>query len=267
MSRNGIYWLTSYIKSGNTWVRCLIASVLSGGVLPDLNGLAKIVPSAASCRLLEKQLDLPLSDLTAAEISQLRGDAYRQRASGILKVHDAYSPELFPPDVTAGTVLIVRDPRDVAPSMAHHLGISVEDSVTSMGDPDFAIPANLTLAEQRLGSWSAHTQAWLEIARPLLVLRYEDLLADPIGASSQLCDFLSLEASAETIARAVESCRFESLQAAEAERGFTEKSQFQDRFFRSGRAGAWHESLSPEQAGRMVRHHGEMMCRVGYEIF
>ncbi|AVS77152.1 aryl sulfotransferase, partial [Paracidovorax avenae] len=43
MTRRGIYWIASYPKSGNTWVRCLIASLLSGGAPVRLGRLAGAV--------------------------------------------------------------------------------------------------------------------------------------------------------------------------------------------------------------------------------
>lgn len=271
MRRRGIYWLASYPKSGNTWVRCLISSVLSGGATPDLNRLGDVVPSAASRVLLEETLDIPTSDLIASELAALRADAYRQWASGahnVLKVHDAYDPELFPADITAGTVLIVRDPRDIVPSLAHHLHFTLDVAIARLASADFVFASGHPLTEQRLGSWSEHTRSWLERgAGPLLLLRYEDLLADPIGRTAQLCRFLGLNAGAAVISRAVHSCCFPSLQAAEAASGFREKSKHQDRFFRRGTAGSWRDSLDSEQAARVLRDHRVMMDRTGYQTF
>jgi hypothetical protein len=268
VKRKGIYWLASYPKSGNTWVRCLISSIRAGGAVPDLKRLGDAIPSAANCALLEKILDIPTSDLTAAELAGLRVDAYRQRAfdgDSILKVHDAYDPELFPADVSAGTVLIVRDPRDVAPSLAHHMNIDLDLAIRKLASADFVLTSRLTLAAQRLGSWSAHTRSWLEQkAGPLLVLRYEDLLADPIRRTTDLCRFLGLNAGTGVVSRAVNACRFESLQAAEESGGFPEKCPYQDRFFRRGCAGGWRDSLTCEQAARILRDHRVMLERIGY---
>lgn len=274
MTGGGIFWIASYPKSGNTWVRCIIASLLNGGRTADLASLSRVCPNAASRWWIEEMLSLPTEDLTPAELTRLRVSAYRAMAAQVtsprcLKVHDRYDPALFPPDATKGIVYIVRDPRDVAPSWADHMDVSLDTAIQRMGLADFAVSRNAMAltpqAAQIMGSWSGHVESWLGGApKPLLLLRYEDMLADPHHAIARLAAFLGVPDDPATVAGAAEANRFEALQAAEAENGFAERLPNQERFFRQGRAGAWQRALSAQQAARLLADHGATMARLGY---
>lgn len=125
MTRRGIFWIASYPKSGNTWVRCLIASLQSGGAPVRLGGLGDTVPNSAARAWIEACIDVGSGDMLASELNAMRAQSHREEGARrlcILKVHDRYDPGLFPAEVTLGTIHIVRDPRDVAPSWADHMG-------------------------------------------------------------------------------------------------------------------------------------------------
>lgn len=272
MSRHGIVWLASYPKSGNTWVRCLIASLQTGAAQVDLGGLARRLPNAAPRAWLERFVDVDNGDLLPAELKLLRAAAHRECAAqgiSLLKVHDCYDPVLFPADVTLGTVYIVRDPRDVAPSWADHMGVDQDTAIRRMGDPELTMSKALHVyrpqAPQQYGSWSGHVSSWLQHAPgPRLVLRYESLKAQPLHEATRLALFLGLPDNPSYIARAVEACRFEALRDAEERDGFGERAASQEWFFRQGLAGAWRATLSPPQVARLVADHGEMMEWLGY---
>ncbi len=272
MMRRGIFWIASYPKSGNTWVRCLIASLQSGGAPVRLAGLGEAAPNSAARAWLEACIEVDSADMLASELNAMRAQAHREeggRRLRFLKVHDRYDPQLFPADVTLGTVHIVRDPRDVAPSWADHMGVDVDTAIARMGDDALVMSRSVysfrPQAPQRFGSWSGHARSWLDDAPgPRLLLRYEALLADPLGEAARLARFLGLPAEADCVARAVDACDFEALRGIEEREGFAERQKGQQRFFRQGRSGAWRGVLQPEQAGRIVADHRAMMSRLGY---
>ncbi len=96
--------------------------------------------------------------LTHDEIDCLRPRVYEELARGaeddeydrpeetppvrFVKVHDAYTITLKGEPVLAGrrgadgAILIVRDPRDMAPSLANHNCISTDDAIAFMNDPE-----------------------------------------------------------------------------------------------------------------------------------
>jgi hypothetical protein len=118
---------------------------------------------------------------------------------------------------------------------------------------------------EALSTWSIHVKSWTQRSHgKLLVVRYEDLLADPYGEFGKIARKLGITTEEARIRRAVEHASFKTLQQMERETGFIERSDFSEKFFRSGRSGAWKDALTPEQAKRIERDHCEQMVRFGY---
>lgn len=271
--RPGIFWIASYPKSGNTWIRCLIASLLAGGAAPDLNHLGDVVPYPVARAWIELVLDQETSELSRQEMLAVRGDFHHDLAAKgcrHAKVHDRYDPLLFPDQASAGIVLVVRDPRDVAPSLAAQMALGLDQSIARMGEPGAILDrmgrGHNYLVEQHLGDWSGHVLSWQEqTALPLLLLRYEDLLREPVAQTARLAEFLGLPADGATLERAVGACLFDRLRQAEAAGGFAEGGQHAARFFRQGQSGGWRRVLSLAQIERLEADHGAVMARLGYD--
>ncbi len=276
MRREGVFWLASYPKSGNTWVRIALTCLRNGGQMPDLTRAMDLCPNSAVLNWMETVLDVPLGDLAPEEQATMRAEACRlygqtATAPAFLKVHDAYDPAQFAAAWSLGTILIVRDPRDVAPSWADHMGIDLDGAIERMACPDFTLspsgPKQLPQIRQRLGSWSGNVLSWLDGAPgPKLLLRYEDMLADPAAAFVALARFTGLDASPDLVQKTVTATSFQSLQAVEASTGFGERMAAQKAFFRQGQAGAWRKNLGAEQAERLWNAHRDVMLRLGYGV-
>jgi hypothetical protein len=100
--------------------------------------------------------------------------------------------------------------------------------------------------------------------RPILVLRYEDMLAAPERSFARLASFLHLKPDAGQLARAIRKSSFEELARQEELNGFSERPKTAEKFFRTGTAGQWREALSPNQVSAILAAHGSMMTRFGY---
>lgn len=196
-------WLVSYPKSGNTWMRMMLQSLRNGGAPVDINEL--IDSHILNREEFEHHFAVESSDLTAAEIDALRPELHRAIARTskdpliLRKVHDrcwrtASGECVFPPEVSRGAVYIVRDPRDVAVSFAHFFALDLEAAVDSMEDSNKSFTSSssrlILHLPQPVGSWSEHVASWLDdAAMPLLLIRYEDMLADSALESKRLPGF------------------------------------------------------------------------------
>lgn len=273
----GFFWIASYPKSGNTWMRLLLASLVQGGAPLDFTKAIGFAGIAAAVSEMDLFLDVESSDLTPAEQAELRHDlmltiAAETKEPQFRKVHDrwGHTPAghpLFPPQVTRGTIYLVRDPRDVAVSWAHHGGWTLDEAIAFMGRPGATVSTAgkwREQFEQCLDSWSDHVASWLAADPAPLVVRYEQLSADPRAVLAEVAAHCGIGVTEAALAGAVAATRFDRLRREEQAHGF-ELGQKQGRaFFRRGVAGGWRDTLSGAQADRVVRDHGAMMKRLGY---
>lgn len=275
-----IFWLASYPKSGNTWLRILLANLRAGGEA-DINALAQYGMSGAFSRVVfDQYCGFKSSNLPVAVYERLRPQIFRVLAGQVpiplvLKVHDAWrltakGEPLFPPDITAGAIYIVRNVLDIVPSAADHWNIDCAESARRLCDGSFALmgdPAVLAPGlRQVMGSWSDHVASWVDRSGlRLLVVRYEDLLADTAAVLANVVAFLGWSVDEPAIRRAVEMSSFTRLQQRERDGGFRERPvQARSLFFRQGLSGAWREELTPDLVRLLIDTHGATMRCFGY---
>jgi hypothetical protein len=274
-----ISWLASYPKSGNTWLRIFLASLVSGRAA-DINALPYLGRIAGARVGFDDALGIASADLSLEQQANLRPRVYEIWAADAdrplyCKTHDAchLTPSgepLFPASVTRGAIYIVRDPRAVAVSFADFKAEPIDAAIARMDNPDELMGGSLgrlhRQTRQRLLRWSEHVESWLSAPFPVHLLRYEDMHADPHAAFAAAASFLGLPHGREEIAAAIEASSFSRLQAREREGGFVEKPRRMTAFFREGRTDGWRRDLTLEQAARIVAAHGPVMRRLGYDV-
>ena len=274
-----IDWLASYPKSGNTWLRLLLADYFAEADVPhDINAPGVTRGVARSRALFDTFMGVASGDLTNAEALMLQPHVYeliaRRNAAPVwLKVHDRQQRIgdgwLFPPAASGVVVYIVRNPLDVAVSNAFHDGHGdMARAVEKLCDPAcFIGRSGGRQMSQAIGDWSAHVRSWVDQSDiPVMVVRYEDMLADTAAALARVIAFARPEVSIdpERVNRAVRHTRMETLQAAERANGFREAPRRAIPFFRSGTAGDWRNHLSVAQVLQIREHHLAVMSRFGY---
>jgi len=276
----GPVWLASYPKSGNTWLRLLLSNLLCGQSDPeDINELSLAAHSVVNRHVIEDATLIDSFLLTREECDRMRPalmeEAWREAADQdlFIKLHDAYcrfsdGRPLLGRGARAA-LYILRDPRDVAVSLAFHTGKPIATVVRQILSANTRMGGTTPHHEQisqRLLDWSGHVRSWIaQRDVPVHVLRYEDLRADPKGRFGEAVAFLGLQATDGELARAVAQADFGRLQRQEAEKGFRERRpESTAPFFRSGRVGEWRDVLTREQATAIEAAHGAVMAEFGY---
>lgn len=278
-SEGKIIWLASYPKSGNTWLRSLLTAYLLPDEPLDLQALIG-GPIQLQRQVLDDHAAISSAEMGFDELLPYRSALHKSLTGAgegtfFVKTHDAYARSsdgvrLLPPTASAGAIYLVRDPLDIVPSLAHHEGRDLDWTVARMADPQATLnqwPDRTSPSlPERMGCWSGHVASWLEQTDiPVLLLRYEDLHADPVAALTRVSGFSGLPIDTADIAHAVESCSLHRLQTLEHKSGFREAPSAERRFFRSGMVGAGQQQLSTDQRNRMIAIHKQQMERLGYD--
>lgn len=271
-----LYWLASYPKSGNTWVRMLIQAYHYGSV--DINRPA-FVRGDNDLIAYQAVSPFPLNIISNAQTVMMRPAALMQSTARnqydrcILKTHhaavDVFGIPLIPEWITQAAVYLVRDPRDVAISLAKHVGQTIDGAIDLMNAPN----AQMGYEESEgvplghiLLRWSQHVDSWCRHPCKPTVVLYEHLLANPKKHLRRILETYNYDIDEQRLANAVELCRIDHLRRQESKRGFVEASSKADRFFGNGTNGGWQDVLADEQVERIESAHGTVMSHVGYPV-
>jgi hypothetical protein len=238
-------FLTSYPRSGNTWMRFLVGNLLHQEKPVTFLNMEGLVPD------MYKH-----SDRTLRHLSRPR----------ILKSHECFDPRY------RRIIYIVRDPRDVVVSNYHwemkkrsmRDAHPIENFVDEWMEPVYWV---------RVGSWGDHVTSWLSTRQGhdgFLLLRYEDLLADPTRELAKVARILGLEPVPERLARAVELSSADRMRKLEKEQGGmwveTRNTRQDKQFVRQASSGGWRTTLPAECVSRIETEWGPLMKSLGYAL-
>jgi hypothetical protein len=233
-------FLVSYPKSGNTWMRFLLARLIAEDV--GFESIERQVPD------IYRHKETWLSKLASPRI---------------LKSHEYFDPRY--PKV----IYVVRDPRDVVLSYYHHQQkFRQEHGASDISD---FVAAFLSGKLDRFGTWVQNVGSWLGACSEnsdFLLLRYEDLKSDTLAQLTRAASHFGIEASPETIAESVRYCEFERMRQMEQRHGQQWKVLKETRqdlaFVRSGKVGAWRSILTETDARRIELSCDSIMRELGY---
>ena len=272
-----IVWLASYPKSGNTWLRVFLANYIINADIPvPINDVHKVgigdSNSKAYQMVMKTQFD-PTNPQLCAKVrpAVLQGIVNNKADVNLVKTHNengnAFGVKLIPPALTRSAIYIMRNPLDMILSYANHYDMTIDAAIEGISRKSNTLQGGGETAFQFLGAWSNHVIGWTKARKfPVLTLRYEDMLDDSLNAFSKVIEHIGLPMDQERLEKSVKFSEFKELQIQENKIGFVEKSDTQERFFRSGTSGQWKNELTQDQVDQILRDHGRVMKKHGYEI-
>jgi len=270
-----IFWLSSYLKSGNTWFRIFLANLLNlSDQALDLNKIDNIIHDKITTSRLwvDRICGFNTALLTENELDSIKPRIYewygvQQRKVSYHKTHQAYisynNKPLIPSKGCLGAIHFVRNPLDIAVSLANHYLFSIDNAIDMMGNKTHIL--RHFFVHQPLLSWSMHVKSWCEAKEMnCLVLRYEDMKQNPIKTFTLATQFLKLDVTPEMIKKAISHAEFNKLKEFETQNEFLEKPPRLKHFFRKGIVGDWKNILTEDQIQRIINDHSEIMRKFDY---
>lgn len=284
-----IIWLASYPKSGNTWLRFFVISLLlkenNEVNLKHLEGI-KQFPTNFHFR------DFNLSKPDLGNLNKIC--KYWIAAQKIInadnkirffKTHNALCKldnNIFTNEEnTLGTIHIVRDPRNVLSSVNNHFHHkSLEESKEFILDERKGIfnkskikQNNVFTLPQVIGSWKSHYNSWKLMKKNYLQVKYEDLIEKPElefkRIASYLEPLLKVRFTNENIAKAIELSSFDRLKKIEEQEGFFEsvlnlETGKKETFFNLGPKNNWRKILDESISSKIYQEFKAEMLELNY---
>ncbi|MEQ9242681.1 sulfotransferase domain-containing protein [Roseovarius indicus] len=273
--QKNIVWLASYPKSGNTWVRIFLANYFANEDKPlSINDAGRFGFGDSAASMYRQVAGGPIDPNNKRQILALRPHLLKAIASNgasvnFIKTHNVdsqvFGVDLIPPQPTRTAIYIVRNPLDVTLSFARHFAMSHDAAVETMGRSNYVTESNAKQVTEYRASWSDHVTSWTQEKRfPVVLLRYEDMLQDPVKAFEGMLTRAALPVDRARIEKAVRFSSFEEVSKQEKEGGFKETSEVADQFFTFGTSGQWQTELAPELVEKVRKQHRKMMKKHGY---
>lgn len=223
-------WLISYPRSGNTFFR---------NVLFEVYGIKS----------------------STFHVNQGRELDEKWEKFSVIKSHEL--PETIPEEMLSRPIVyIVRDGRDSIVSSAHHT-IDLGKSEKTFDE----VIEEVILARDGsyFGGWSKNVNDWVN--RASVIIRFEDLIADPIGACEKLRPYLDMpKPDIEKLPT------FKDLRSGLPKYGAGGNKKATEELkrkrvqiaFRRGKVGGWRDDMTDRSLSLFWNHHGETMHRLGY---
>jgi len=237
-------FLVSYPKSGNTWVRFLLANLLHPDETVGFANINRLLPApgVSSKRFLRKL-----------------------RRPRILKSHEPFDVR-FPK-----VIYLVRDPRDVVVS-EYHFNLKKRYIEPTVSLEEF-VKSFIVGKTAGYGSWWEHAASWIAARHgnpAFLLVRYEDLLADSVGETAKIAKFLGIQATQERLLAAVDRSsadRMRKLEKQQAEQWTgTKNTRKEIPFVRAAKSGGWKEALPRRLAEEIEIAWAPLLKFLSYEL-
>lgn len=259
-----IVWLASYPKSGNTWVRIFISTLLysSEKTKVDINKQhLKQFPNRSNFKNLTNNFlnldELSKNYISAQDIINLeKGIKFYKTHSANWKNFDKnYYFTNY--ENSLGVIHIVRDPRNVITSILDYYNKeNYQEALNFLIDRGKVVGGTKheSGVPTILLSWADHYNSWKVFKKNYLLVKYENLLTDPVNEFLKITDFLGsivkFKFEEKEILELIENCKFEKFSNQEDNYGFIDNSStnksLRKKFFKLGPNNNWEKLLDSQ---------------------
>ena len=182
---------------------------------------------------------------------------------------------------TIGAIYIVRDPRNLITSLAHHYQIDHKEAFNFMRNTKKALiekSKNKFVGFVPILSWDLHLESWINCKKfPVLTVRYEDLLTSAFDTFKKVITFInklspiSNKLDEIKISQSINSCSFDKLEKLEKDNGFHEAMENKNnkkkiKFFNLGKNNNYKKLLEPRLTEEISDLYKSQIEKFNYDI-
>ena len=283
-----IFWIASYPKSGNTWLRILLASYYytKDGIFD--NNVLKYIEQFPQKKFFDKfNYDSKIIIDTAKFWIKAQEIINQDKKIRFFKTHNFFGAvnnhNFTNRENSIGGVYVVRDPRNVITSLKNFYEMNDEKAFKFMTSKNQYIYDFHKFEEngfsdfQLISSWDANFESWkVQKKIPIKIIKYEDLLNETYSVINDIIDFINKTTNSKDkinknkIKNAVSSSLFSKLKEKEKIEGFFEapQSKLGDSkipFFNLGPKNNWKKILNDDLRDKLNNIFKKQLDELSYQ--
>ena len=276
-----IIWLSSYPKSGNTWLRSFLVSYYftRDGEF-NFEDLSRI-PDYPSRNFLSKEINM--NEINQGEIykywDNTQKEILKNKKAKFLKTHNSLNPINDVPftkkEYTLGIIHIIRDPRNVITSIKNHFGFDSYDQSLKYMQTDGAFMKGEDNARYSvIDSWRSHYTSWMSNRNlKRITIKYEEMEESPEETFGKVVNFINSICKIkegiimDKLINSINNTKFDLLKKGEDEGKFTEnviRNNKKIKFFNLGPQNKWKNVLPHKIQYQINEYYKEDLKNLGY---
>jgi len=279
-----IIWLASYPKSGNTLLRSILGTYFfsNDGVF-DFQFIYKIGQFPMLDYFKRAGVDIYNDqEIFKNYIKAQKVFNIENRSIKFFKTHSIFfnrkvdNAKFSDLENTLGAIYVIRDPRSIVSSFAHHYQLSINEATDQICNNDLFSERTETHPQTFISSWKLNYLSWLGLGKKVLLIKYEDLIGEKkkttlikvfnffktLGMSDKSFDM-------EKLNKVIKSTEFNKMKELEKKQGFREatidkKTGKRLTFFNKGPKNKWKDVLDEKNQKKIEKTFKKEMTELGY---
>ena len=282
-----IFWIASYPKSGNTWLRTLISAYYYSKDGKFTQKLIKNIGQFPEKKHFHgfdylPQLVIDTSRFWIKAQERINSD----KKLRFFKTHNAFGSinnnHFTDAKNSIGAIYVVRDPRNVITSLKNHYELDNNQALKWMlNDNNYIYDVHKFKQDgysdfQFISSWATNYKSWkVQKKIPIKIIKYEELLNETYIVVKDLIEFINSTINSkekinkEKLKRSINSTLFDKLRNNEMKNGFSEaitskKNNRKIPFFFLGPKNDWRKILDDDLKNKLNDVYKENLIELSY---